>query len=247
MRHTKTPLLTACILMTGFAIPVHALTGNELLTSVDDAMNIAEDQTFEYDLINEERGKTTKSMTIKVWVKGKRRMTEFLKPADMRGTKALVRSQNQMWVYLPAYKKVRRVASHMTEGGFLGTTFSNEEMSTSRYAEQWTSEISGEDDSTYQLTLTPKSADKEGYGKLIITVIKSNTLPSKIQYYSASGVHLKTEERTGYKCKEKVCIAFQHKMTDHSRGGVATRLVLKKWEVNQGLSDQLFSKRKLQR
>jgi len=41
-----------------------------------------------------------------------------------------VRARAELYIYLPAYNKVRRVASHATKGGFLGTTYSNEDIST---------------------------------------------------------------------------------------------------------------------
>ena len=42
-----------------------------------------------------------------VKLKAEKRLTEFTAPADMKGTKVLVLSPTQMYVYLPAFGKVR--------------------------------------------------------------------------------------------------------------------------------------------
>ena len=48
--------------------------------------------------------------------------------------KILTRAAQDMYVYLPAFKKVRRLASHVKEQGFMGTAFGHEEMSLVRLA-----------------------------------------------------------------------------------------------------------------
>ena len=232
-------------LILGLAGPAKAVTADEILGKFDKALNAGEDQTFEYLLIHQEPGKDPKQMVMVVQLKGELRMTEFVAPGDMKGTKALVRSGRQMYVYLPAYNKVRRVASHATEGGFFGTVITSEEMATTTYAPTFTPELSSETDKSWTLKLTAKPDADTSYGAIEVDIDKKHHLASQLRYFNKAGQHTKTEERTDYACQDSVCNFKELKMTDFTRGGAWTKLVQRKWAVNSGLSDSVFSVRKL--
>jgi len=213
---------------------------------MDESSTRAADQFFEYELINEEPGREAKMMALKVHIKGERRMTEFLAPGDMKGTKVLVRSRAELYIYLPAYNKVRRVASHATKGGFLGTTYSNEDISTITFANVYTGKMMSENDKEWVVEASPREGIKAMYGKLVFTVRKDYKQPSEIKYFNAKSEHIKTETRTEYSCQGNICNAGIMKMVDHSRGEASTEFQRRDWQVNTGISDSLFSKRNLQ-
>ncbi len=223
-----------------------AASGDEVLAMMDRSSTRAKDQFFEYELINTQAGREPKVMALKVHIKGERRMTEFLAPGDMKGTKVLVRARSELYIYLPAYNKVRRVASHSTKGGFLGTTYSNEDISTITFAEVYSGSLLSEDESQWVVEAKPREGNKAIYGKLRFTIRKDYVQPSEIQYFNAKGEHIKTETRTEYSCQGDICNAGVMKMVDHSRGDAATEFQRRQWEVNTGIEDSLFSKRNLQ-
>jgi hypothetical protein len=104
--------------------------GDAALAKVDDAMNRAKTHQFEYDVTNQEAGKAETKLAMRVQMKGEKRQTEFLAPADMKGTKVLILSPDQKYVYLPAFGKVRRIASSVGDQGFMGMTFSQDDFVT---------------------------------------------------------------------------------------------------------------------
>jgi hypothetical protein len=57
-----------------------------------------------------------------------RRLVNFLSPADVRGTKTLLiehsAADDDIWIYLPAMKKVRRLVASNKKDSFAGTDFS---------------------------------------------------------------------------------------------------------------------------
>ncbi len=57
-----------------------------------------------------------------------RRVTRFVEPADVRGTATLMvehaGAEDDIWIYLPALKKVRRLVSNNKRDAFVGTDFS---------------------------------------------------------------------------------------------------------------------------
>ena len=223
-----------------------AQSGDEVLAMMDEAMTRAVDQYFEYDIVNEEKGRDPSGMTVRVRIKGPMRTTEFLAPGDMKGTKALVRSRTQMWIYLPAYNKVRRVASSSTSGEFMGTTFSNEDISTVTYGEAYTGTLLSQTDEAWIVEGTPREGDEVAYGKLEFTICKQYIQPLEIRYFNRDGVHLKTETRGGYTCEGEVCNAEVMTMVSHARNDASTQLVRTSWEVNTGIEDDHFSVRNLQ-
>ncbi len=245
MRTFITPVAGA-LLATLLSTPALALTGDEIIARLDAAVTRAQDQYFEYDVINNEPGRESKLMQIKAWVMGTKRMTEFVAPGDMKGTKALVLSRTKMYIYLPAYSKVRRVASHATSGAFMGTTFSNDDISTVTYGETYSGKLLSEADDAWVIEAAPKEGANTAYARLEITMSKQYDQPTEIRYFNADGQNTKTETRTGYSCQGEICNAESMVMVDHTRNDASTELLRTAWQSNTGLDAGFFSVRSLQ-
>src|SRR2546423_9149621 len=60
------------------------------------------------------------------------RFVNFKSPADVRGTKTLLiehsGKDDDIWIYLPALKKVRRLVSSNKKDSFVGTDFTYEDV-----------------------------------------------------------------------------------------------------------------------
>ena len=253
MRTTITTLLALMTLLA--ASSALGEDGPSLMTKMDESMSRATDQFFHYEVVNEEKRRDPTVMEMKARVKGARRHTVFVAPGDMAGMAALLLGPGQMYTYLPAYNKVRRVASSMMSGGFMGTTFSNDDVSTTIYGPIYDGKLQSETDEAWQVEATPKEGVKVAYGKLIFTISKRYLQPTVIQYWSTKGVHLKTETRSGYSCKNAegvddpkgpICNAESMKMVDHTKGEISTELVRIEWQVNTGIEDDFFSVRTLE-
>lgn len=217
--------------------------GDAVLVQMDAAMNKAKTLMFDYEIVNKESGKDERTMAMSVKLKGEKRFSEFSSPADMKGTKVLILSPTQMYVYLPAFGKVRRIASHTKDQGFLGLSFSQDDMATTAYGPLYSASLASEDAASWKLTLTPKGTEAP-YAKIEVTVAKDKKVPSELRYFSADGKNVKTEVRTGYTCEGDVCTPGELKMTDNIKGAW-TKLVAKSRKVNAEISDDVFSQRNL--
>lgn len=215
--------------------------GDKALATTEAAMNKAKTLYFEYEAKTTEAGKADKTVGLNVWIKGDKRMTEFTSPADLKGTKVLILSPSEMYVYLPAFGKVRRIASHTSDQSAFGMAFAQDDLATQKYSGQYSASQSGD-----KLTLTPKSGQTTNYGKIEMTIAKDNKLPSEIKYYNSEGKLVKTETRTGYSCDSDVCTPATLKMVDHTKN-LTTTLTRKKVKVNDSISDETFSKRNLEK
>lgn len=218
--------------------------GDKALAAVDAAMSRASTYYFEYDVTNQEAGKPEATLALVVRVKGEKKLVEFRAPADMKGTKLLVLGPTQAYVYLPAFGKVRRVSSSTSGQGFLGLSFGLDDLAT-HFGDRYTAAVASESATELVLTATPKPGQSTPYAKIVMTVAKGKMLPTKLAYYDAKGVNVKTEERTGYTCEGNVCTPDEQKMTDNVKRS-STRLVRKAWKVNEAMSDDVFSKRNLE-
>lgn len=218
--------------------------GDKVLAAMDAALNKAKTQYFEYEVINQEPGKGDRKLGLQVRLKADKRFTEFTAPADMKGTKILIMSPTQMYVYLPAFGKVRRIASSVSDQGFMGMTFSQDDLASQAYGVSYEAKIASETPSEYKIVMTPKAGQTPPYAKLEVTIGREKMLPSEIQYFNAEGKNVKTETRTGYTCEGAVCTPAELKMVDNIKKA-STKMIRTKWKVNEEMSDDLFSKRVL--
>jgi len=229
------------------AASAHASPGDDCLAQVDTRANAPSDTWFSFKATTQEPGKAPRQMAFEVQNKGEKRMVRFTAPSDMKGTRVLVLSRQQMWVYLPAYRKVRRVASHVKQQGFMGTTYSDEDMSTAHFGGVYSAAVSSESEVDVHLRLTPRPGAKSAYAHAEMVVRKDIMLPSEIRYFNEAGQHLKTETRSEYDCSDGLCTPTKMRMTDHTRGDAWTVLNAVERKINQGISDSNFTVRNLER
>ncbi len=224
------------------------LAGEKVMKRMDASFTKAKDQYFEYDIITTQPGKAETKMTMKTWIKGENwRLVEYTSPGDVKGMKALVLSLDELYIYLPAFKKVRRVAAHAREASFMGTALSQDDTSIVTYNPIYEPKLVGEDKDTWKLQSFLRKGKHHPYPRIDWVVLKKYDQPSKVLYYNAKGGIWKTEERLEYSCQGDICNARRMLMTDHSRGGLRTELVRTAWKVNTGVSDSMFTPRSLQR
>jgi len=248
--HSLTPLslslaAAAAVTVLGHGSAARAdAAGDKLLANLDAAMNRARTLSFDYEIVNKEAGKDERTLAMKVWLKGEKRLSEFSAPADMKGTKVLILSPTQMYVYLPAFGKVRRIASHTKDQGFLGLSFSQDDMATTAYGPQYAAAVTADTAAQTTLLLTPKAGQETTYSKIEIQIAKDHMVPVQLRYFNAEGANIKTETRGGYSCEGDVCTPGELKMTDNIKGNW-TKLVAKTRKVNAEISDDLFSQRNL--
>lgn len=220
--------------------------GDKGIATIDATIFKAKTQYLEYEAVIRTPDKPDRTLALGIHMKGELRLSEFMAPSDVKGTKVLILSPTQMYVYLPAFGKVRRIASHVTDQGFMGMNFNQDDMSIASYAKMYTATVSKDDGTNVVYALTAKPDTNAPYPKLVITIDKAKNLPSEIKYFSDTGTHLKTETRTNYTCEGAICAPATLKMVDHTKGGQSTTLTRKQWKVNHEIPDSKFTKRSLE-
>jgi hypothetical protein len=143
------------------------------------------------------------SMATKLYDSGKteKRIYRFLDPADVKGTGLLVfdyaEKNDDIWVYLPALRKTRRITSSERSKSFMGSEFSYGDFnipSLDDYDYNLVKEESEGGEACHVIELKPKSssiAEAEGYSKKTYWVSKSKFAIRKGLYYDLDGQLLK--------------------------------------------------------
>ena len=198
--------------------PARAETpGEKVLRKMDEGMTKARDQHFVHKMVTKEPGKAKRVIKMDVHIKGKEwRHVKMLEPGDIKGMKILTLSLNKMYVYLPAYRKVRRVAGHAKEQGFMGTTFSQDEISIVTYSPTFKGKLLKETKTHWIVKATRRPGKEFRHKTLVFKIRKDLAMFDELKYYSEKGELMKTETRKDYDCKEGICQPKTIRLVDHT-------------------------------
>jgi len=208
--------------------------------------------TMEMTLINAAGQKKVRTMKMKV-LEGKdedKSLMEFLTPKDVKGTKFLsyehVNKDDDQWLYLPALKRVKRIASKNKSGSFMGSEFSYEDLSAFNVKKY--TYAKGEvvlKDGLFVGSSKPVSK-YSGYTKLISYTDPKTFLIQKVEFYDRKGELLKVETFEDYKLLDGVYrigkIIMKNVQNDKS-----TLLVWKDEKIKNHLKAKDFHKRYLKK
>ncbi len=171
-------------------------------------------------------------------------LTIFLSPENVRNTRFLSLEKedgkSEMWIYLPAMKRSRRIGSSEEGGSFMGSDFSYADMASITYDEkQAVHQMLEEDATRYVIQSIPY--EKQTYGKTVSVVDKVTLLPLRVQFYDKDGTTLlKTLVTDQTDVVDGKPIAKALTMTTESSGH-ATRLVMMQTRFDVPLNSAYFT------
>ncbi len=219
----------------------------EILRKVDNVINAPKDRKGKMKMILIEKDGTQRVRIAESYQKGdNKRLIKFLEPADQRGIGFLALPNDVMYVYFPAFKKIRRIASHVKNQGFAGTDFTYDDLSTFNYSKDYDPELLSETDSTYLLKLVPKKGVKKDYLYLKMTVLKNSYHPRRIEFYDKKGNLWKIMEFRKIEKIKGYWVSKEMEMRDLKKEH-ATKMIITELEIDTGIPDNFFSKRYLRR
>ena len=235
------------ILVISAQVKSQELTALEVLRKSDSVVNAPKDQDMKIKFILIDKDGGQKEREAIMLQKGSEiRMVKFLSPADQQGIAFLDLPDDMMYLYLPAFRKVRRIASHVKNQKFAGTDLTYDDMATINYAEEYDPEFAENTDEHFVLVLTPKAGVKKDYSKLTMRVRKDNFYPEKIEYYDKSGSLRKTAERRKIEKVGDYWVSRELEVHDIKEDH-RTEVILEEVKFDSGLKDSLFTQRYLKR
>ena len=224
-----------------------ALDPQSVLANVDSVQNAPRDQIQIMELTLIDNKGMEKGRSLKMWQKGSDfRVAKFLEPADVKNIGFLSLPDDVMYLYMPAFSKVRRIAAHVKNQKFAGTDFTYDDMGTIEYSNDYTASLLDESPDSLVLKLVPKPDSNKDYLFLKMWVARSNSFFTRIEYYDLSGNLWKVLDRRevslidGYWTSSEIemhDIKLQHR----------TVMTLSEVEFDTGLEDSIFTQRFLRR
>ena len=238
-------IMTLVILLTaGITGTVNAQDAATIIKKVDHVMYAPKDMTAVNKIVLTDRSGRTDTREAKIQQMGTNyRIFRFTKPASQAGISVLSLPNDIMYLYMPAFGKVRRISSSIKNQNFAGTDFSYDDMESQPMAEKYDAKFLKTAGDTYVLQLTPKSK-RSAYSKVIMSVNKEHYYPVEMQFYDRGNHEVKVAHYTFVKIgkywnTEKITMKDLKK--DHT-----TSMIMSDVKYDTGLTKNDFSVRKLQ-
>ncbi len=197
---------------------------------------------------------------------GNQRVIRFLSPSDVRNTTTLLvenAGEDEVSVYLPALKKIRRLARNNKKASFVGTDLSYGDMMGHRPGD-WvhtllrTEKLNGTE--TYvveSLPKTPVIAEDSGYSRRLSWIASDTFSPIRLECFDSASLLLKT---ILYSDIERVDPGVAHPAANKSQKFQSMRVAVKnaqtnhqtfikfeRFEAKPAISDAFFSARYLEK
>ena len=230
-----------------------SLTGNEILKKVD-ARTVGSEAPEDVQMIMTMKivspSGSEKVRELKTWTKNNEneddwRLMKFISPPDVRDVGFLTLSDEQMYLYLPEFHRIRRIASHNKSDSFMGSDFSYEDLGISSFEKYYDAELIKEEDDSWLLKLSKKPDADKPYELIEMWVSKESNLPLKMKIYDASG-DLSKETIQESRSFSPYWIPVKITMRNIKEGS-RTELNMDEIKTDQGLDSEIFTPRFLKR
>lgn len=200
----------------------------------------------------EESKREIRSKTLEVKNDGDKSLIVFDQPRDVAGTALLTYTHktgdDDRWLYLPALKRVKRIASSNKSGPFMGSEFAFEDLG-SQEVEKYTYKFIRDDKLDNQDVFVSERypTDKDsGYTRMVVWIDQAEYRPLKLEFYDRKQSLLKTLTLLDYeKYLNKFWRPHRLEMVNHQTGK-STTLKLKDYKFRNGFKDRDFDQNSLQ-
>ena len=182
-----------------------------------------------------------------------KKMMFFTAPADVKDTSFMTWSYDSgqaddQWIYLPAMRRIRRIASDSKNDSFMGSDFTYEDM-TLRHPDLDTHRVTGEEQIQGRRYLvvesTPRLASRE-YSKTLSWIDPDTWVGIRKEFLDASGQVVRRLTVGDTRLVDGFRVITDMTMENLVKNS-STRIQMKDVAFNTGLNDDFFSERQMQR
>ena len=253
--------LVALALIAGFTLPAQAQTPEEkglaIAREADQRVDGFQDYSAALrmtlrakngqEVVRELRLKTMESQG-----DGDKSLTLFDQPKDVEGTTLLTYAHktvdDDIWLFLPALKRIKRIAGNNKSGPFMGSEFSFEDFGVQE-VEKFTYKFLREDkldgQSCYVIERIPVEKTS-GYGRTEAWIDQAEYRVQKIDYWNRGGAFIKTLLAKDFKQHlGKYWYPDRYEMVNHDTGR-STVLEFKDYKFRNGYTPRDFDQSALE-
>jgi outer membrane lipoprotein-sorting protein len=193
-----------------------------------------------------------RTRTLEVAGDGDKSLITFDTPADVKGTALLSfthkRGPDDQWLFLPALKRVKRIAADNKAGPFMGSEFAYEDLA-SQEVEKYTYKHLRDEavDGVPMFVIERYPVDpKSGYTRQVVWLDQAEHRVHKVDYYDRKQSLSKTLTAKGFKqYLGKHWRPAEMTMVNHQTGK-STVLEFRDFQFRSGLKDKDFDQNALQ-
>lgn len=257
-------ILIAILLLIRTASYAQSLTANQIVERSQETIKVKGVQGISVMRIIDEKGRERVRkirQVTKLYDNGEteKRLLRFMEPADVKGTGLLTfdyeKQDDDLWLYMPALRKSRRIVSTEKAKNFMGSEFTYSDM-TPPTLEDFTFNLLGEEETggalCYQVEWIPNEdeiAEENGYSRRITFFGKEDYVIRKAIYYDLDGELFK--ELIVHEVKELDPVNHKYRAMHlemiNKQNGRRSVMVNEQLEFNPDISDDYFTVRYLER
>lgn len=186
------------------------------------------------------------------------RLVRFVSPADIKGTATLLMehadTEDDIWIYLPALGKVRRLSAANKKSAYVGTDFSYGDIVGYKIAE-WQHRLVREEElggePCYVIESLPANErvrESSGYGKRVSWIAKSHFMSLRVDMWDLSLQPLKTIINSAIApAGEPGKWQAMASEASNLQTGHKTRIRVDEFKANQDVPESLFTVKELEK
>ncbi len=214
-----------------------------ILAKIDQTQGAIKDKTadVEMQMINLKSG-SKKIKKAHFYQKGlDHKLFKYIYPKSDEGIATLT-IPGAVYLYLPMFKKPKKVTNMAEGNAFNKSDFSLEDMNSKSYSELYTAVKLNDEDGNIVLDLKPKDSESS-YSHIVAQFNKQYYYPVKFVYYDKKGTKLKVALYHHSKING-LWVVDQINMTNVKKNH-RTLFIMTNIKINTGLSDDLFTVEKM--
>lgn len=183
---------------------------------------------------------------------GDKSLTLFDQPKDVEGTTLLTyahkTADDDIWLFLPALKRVKRIAGNNKSGPFMGSEFAFEDFGTQeveKYGYKFLREEALDGEKCWVVERVPVEKTS-GYSRQEVWFDQAEYRVLKVDYFNKGGAFIKTLRASGYrKHLDQYWFPDAYEMSNHDTGR-STTLQFKDYKFRNGYTDRDFDQTALE-
>ena len=232
---------------------VFSQTGFEIAKMVDEKPTPMDMSNKTKMILTNSKGKSRSNAMISKSIDGnKKQLIWFLEPKDDKGVAFLKiehdDKDDEMRMWLPAFKKVRRISSKKKGDSFMGSDLSYEDLSSRDLDENEYKRLGDEEVDEvdcYVLEISPKKEAKSSYSKHISWIAKEGLYGVKENSFDKRGELKKRKVFNFQKLKEYYVI--ERVFVEDIQKNHTTEVTFSEIKVDSGINKKLFQEKNLKR
>tara|TARA_B100000029_G_scaffold53567_2_gene48629 strand:+ start:1532 stop:2281 length:750 start_codon:yes stop_codon:yes gene_type:complete len=245
--------MTRFIVLLLFVHHLFSISGQDLALKINQRIAPTDSKADLSMILTNKKGKTRSSIIKSISKdRGKKQIMWFLSPADDKGIAFLklehLDKETEMRLWLPAFKKIRRISSNRKSDNFMGSDLSYEDLSNRNINDYNYSILNMElydDNMCYVLISKPRIEFNSQYSQHISWIDTSSYIPIYEKSFDKNNFLIKEKF---YKYKEiNEYIILTELLVKNNLNNHSTLLEFKNIFLNTGFEDDFFQEKFLKR